>query len=311
MVSSAAEIGISAEGSHEVHDSTAATPGTLRAGPEAAMRRVLVVDDNVAARYLLRTMLEAHGFAVEEAANGAEALDRARRDPPALVLSDLLMPRMDGFLLCRQWKADERLRRVPFVVYTATYRDPRDEQLARSLGADDFILKPEPSAVLIPRLRAALARGAAAPHEAPGKAPDVLLEQYNAALVRKLEAKVEEFERERVRGRETEQRLSLALAAGAMGWWDWDLESGAIVWSDEHARLFGMQPGEFDGRYESFRNRLYPDDIEGVETAVDEARTQRTLYQREYRVIWLNRGSPLRDHGGAAREPRAGARRAG
>jgi len=167
---------------------------------------------------------------------------------------------MDGFLLCRQWKADERLRRVPFVVYTATYRDPRDEQLARSRGADDFILEPKPSAVLVPRLR--------------------------AALVRKLETKVEEFERERVRGRETEQRLSLALAAGAMGWWDWDLESGAIVWSDEHARLFGMQPGEFDGRYESFRNRLYPDDIEGVETAVDEARTQRTLYQREYRVIW-------------------------
>jgi two-component system, cell cycle sensor histidine kinase and response regulator CckA len=89
------------------------------------MIRVLVVDDKPENLYLLSALLQGHGFTVEEAPNGVEALTRARQAPPGLIISDLLMPVMDGYTLLRQWKADERLQKIPFVVYTATYTEDR------------------------------------------------------------------------------------------------------------------------------------------------------------------------------------------
>ncbi len=100
------------------------------------MTRVLVVDDKPENLDLLRALLQGHGHQVEEARHGAEALVKARQAPPELIVSDLLMPVMDGYTLLRQWKADPRLKPIPFVVYTATYTDPKDEQLALDLGAD-------------------------------------------------------------------------------------------------------------------------------------------------------------------------------
>ncbi len=84
----------------------------------------------------------------------------------------------------------------------------------------------------------------------------------------------------------SEERLSLALSAGQMGIFDWDLESNVIVWSEEHARIFGMSLDEFSGRYETFTQRVHPDDLSHIEKAVAEARLNRSMYQEEYRVIW-------------------------
>ena len=104
--------------------------------------RVLIVDDREDNRYLLCKMLQGNGFEVEEAVHGAQALELARANVPDLVISDLLMPVMDGYTLLRQWKADEALQGKPFMVYTATYTEPKDEKLALDMGADDFIVKP-------------------------------------------------------------------------------------------------------------------------------------------------------------------------
>ncbi len=106
------------------------------------MIRVLIVDDKEDNLYDLQSLLGAHGYEVETARHGAEALIKARTQPPQLIVADLLMPIMDGYTLLRHWKADERLRSIPFVVYTATYTTAEDERLAFDLGADAFILKP-------------------------------------------------------------------------------------------------------------------------------------------------------------------------
>ncbi len=106
------------------------------------MTRVLIVDDKSDNLYYLQSLLTASGYTVEVASHGAEALVKARQHPPQMIVSDLLMPVMDGYTLLRHWKADATLKSIPFIVYTATYTEPEDEKLALSLGADAFILKP-------------------------------------------------------------------------------------------------------------------------------------------------------------------------
>jgi len=153
--------------------------------------RVLVVDDLEPNRYLLRALLGASGFEVEEAANGDEALAKARANPPELCISDLLMPVKDGFELLREWKGDPALCGVPFVVYTATYTDEADERVVRDLGADAFIIKPAEPEQFIARLKEVLA---AVPSALPARAAVLgghgAREAHRLVLARKLEQKV-------------------------------------------------------------------------------------------------------------------------
>jgi PAS domain S-box-containing protein len=86
--------------------------------------------------------------------------------------------------------------------------------------------------------------------------------------------------------RDSQERLRLALDAGAMGTWNWDMTSGAIVWSDQHATLFGMRPADFDGRYETFAQRIHPEDLPGLTDRVGQAIAARSFYHHEYRVVW-------------------------
>ena len=74
------------------------------------MIKCLVVDDNRANLYLLENMFEGMGWEVTSAENGKDALDKARLNPPDLIVTDILMPVMDGYALCRQWKSDDQLK---------------------------------------------------------------------------------------------------------------------------------------------------------------------------------------------------------
>ncbi len=155
------------------------------------MKRVLVVDDNSTNLYYLTALLRAHDFEVVSAVHGAEALVRARNHPPQLIISDLLMPVMDGYTLLRHWRADSALQAIPFVVFTATYTEPEDEQLAFSLGADAFILKPCEPDQFLAKIDAVLAgeRVTVDARRAPDDESQHVLEVYSRALIRKLEEK--------------------------------------------------------------------------------------------------------------------------
>ncbi|HEY3322024.1 MAG TPA: response regulator [Planctomycetota bacterium] len=161
------------------------------------MSRAIIVDDNAQNLYLLDAVLKANSYTVFQAQNGVEALEYARQFPPDVIISDILMPVMDGFSLCREWKADPVLRKIPFVFYTATYTDPQDEAFAISLGADSFIAKPIEPEDFMQAIRCALQTTQAGELQ-PARAPELeetgLLRQYNTVLIRKLEDKVAQLE---------------------------------------------------------------------------------------------------------------------
>lgn len=112
------------------------------AGPARAKakRKVLVVEDSITSRTLLRGVLEASGYAVSVAVDGQEAWEALERETFDVVVSDVEMPRMDGFDLARRVKGEPRLAGLPFVLVTSQ-EDPADRERGRSAGADAFVVK--------------------------------------------------------------------------------------------------------------------------------------------------------------------------
>jgi len=234
---------------------------------EEAMQRVLIVDDKEENLYYLRALLEGHGFEVESATHGAEALVRARRHPPDLVVSDLLMPVMDGYTLLRHWKADPRLKQIRFIVYTATYTRAEDERLALSLGADAFILKPCEPEDFMTWIRGVLANDPAMTPSAPIPTfgdETAQLKLYSQTLIRKLEEKtlqleetnraleadlavrqaiIDELKQAQTRLASGESLLRIAGRAAHLGGWSIELPSGRITWSDEMCAIHELPAG--------------------------------------------------------------------
>ena len=125
---------------------------------------ILIADDEASIRDLARLYLEKEGFRVRTAEDGAAALDEVRRDPPALLILDLMMPRMDGWEVCRRVRAESNL---PILMLTARDQDI-DKIVGLEMGADDYLTKPFNPRELVARVRAILRRaGAATPTERP------------------------------------------------------------------------------------------------------------------------------------------------
>lgn len=157
--------------------------------------KILSVDDNPENRYLVESMLR-NGFRVTSVHNGMEALEKLQQEPFDLILADILMPQMDGFELCRRVKHSEAFRRIPFVFYTATYTEKKDEELGLALGASRFIVKPIEQQKFLEIIQevADEAQTGELKSAQPAEGEQELLESYNLRLVRKLDSKVEELE---------------------------------------------------------------------------------------------------------------------
>lgn len=157
---------------------------------------ILIVDDNLENRYLLSALLTGGGHRVEEAENGAEAMELLKKGGFDLLISDILMPVMDGFQLIQTLRADKVFGSIPIIVYTATYTGPEDEAFALKIGADRFIQKPCEPDVFMEALRevmAASGKNAARPLPQP---EEEIFKLYNERLIRKLEQKMIQLETE-------------------------------------------------------------------------------------------------------------------
>ncbi|HEY9594632.1 MAG TPA: response regulator, partial [Spirochaetia bacterium] len=116
---------------------------------------ILIVDDSRTQLELLAHTLEQAGYCVRMAANGAEALSRIRENAPRLVISDIVMPVMDGYTMCRTIKDDDELRCLPVVLLTSL-SDPTDVILGVEAGIDYYITKPYQPETLLERIKAIL-----------------------------------------------------------------------------------------------------------------------------------------------------------
>jgi PAS domain S-box-containing protein len=161
------------------------------------LTRVLLVDDNAENLEFLGALLTERGFDVESAHDGADALDKAHRLPPDALVSELIMPVMDGYTLLRSWKSDARLKAIPFMIYTSSFTEAEDEELAFDLGADHFMVKPAEPDRFIDTLAAVIGRPCrtAAQSSSPhGDSEMAFLKRYTRVLVGKLQQKSRQLE---------------------------------------------------------------------------------------------------------------------
>jgi phosphate regulon transcriptional regulator PhoB len=133
------------------------TTQTVEAQRERIRHKILVVEDEADIRELLRYNLAQEGFAVEEAGDGAEALDRIGRRVPDLLVLDLMLPQMSGLELCRRMRSNPETAKLPILVVTAKSAEV-DRILGLEMGADDYVVKPFSPREVVARVKALLRR---------------------------------------------------------------------------------------------------------------------------------------------------------
>ncbi|MEL6553359.1 MAG: response regulator transcription factor [Cyanobacteria bacterium J06621_11] len=121
------------------------------------MQKILIVDDDSTLRAALTRYLQDRGFAVRNAVSGLEGFNRFLQDIPDLIVSDVVMPEMDGFELCTRVRATDSGRLVPFIFLSGRC-DLEDRIQGHSIGADDYLVKPFHPRELIAKIEAQLAR---------------------------------------------------------------------------------------------------------------------------------------------------------
>ena len=180
---------------------------------EESEMKILIVDDNKVNLYLLEILLTKKGYEVKSTLNGAEALKKLRSEQFDLIISDILMPVMDGFQLCREVKGDDDLKDIPFVFYTSTYTDEKDKNFALKLGASKFLRKPtEPDKFIgiIQKMMEDVERGKLERGEPILEDREEVFKLYSERLVNKLEKKMLDLKKEVARREEAEEALRRA-----------------------------------------------------------------------------------------------------
>ena len=225
--------------------------------------RFLIVDDDPDARKVLSLILDKYGHKALEASDGQEGFKMAKKHKPDAIISDVLMPRMDGFQFLKALRQTKALKLIPFIFYSGVYTDIKEQELAISLGASAFILKPKMPEELWDEINIIIKKTSV---KNPRAIKRVLikdkefLENYSQIVASKLELKVKELE-----------ELQGTIASAAEEWSNtFDAINDAICLLDKDskilrcnrsmANLLGKQFNEIVGRqcWEVIHNSYFP-----------------------------------------------------
>ncbi|MDA8402862.1 MAG: response regulator [Desulfobacteraceae bacterium] len=163
--------------------------------------KILIVDDDRTNRLLMETLLTNSGHAIAQAENGETALEMLKQEKFDLIISDILMPVMDGYRLCRECKKDENLKNIPVIFCSGTYTSEKDETLAARFGAAAFISKPFQNQDLLAVIAQAMEHIGDKGANAPGIQDDDekgVYQLYSERLIQKLEKKMQDLDKQRM-----------------------------------------------------------------------------------------------------------------
>jgi two-component system, cell cycle sensor histidine kinase and response regulator CckA len=253
--------------------------------PPVAMK-ILIAEDNYTYRKLLQAQLEAAGHSVLVAADGCDALALLQREKVDGIISDILMPRMDGYRLCFEVRKNKQWRDLPFIFHTGTFISSGDETLARELGANQFINKPASSEVILDALQNSRGTNFRA-SAGPRKRFDELgvLKEYSERLVTKLEEKNLELSRANHELNIAQTQLRQRLDQSPAVIYASRVEGGQVVpysTSENVTRLLGFNSAE-TLRYEWWLEQLHPEDREKAASDIVETLSRGTS-RTEYRL---------------------------
>ena len=115
-------------------------------------RKILITEDSPTILEILKSVLVEEGYEVIAATDGQQALELARAGKPDLIILDLLLPKVDGYKVCRMLKFDEKYKNIPIIMLTSRTNES-DEKLGREVGADAYIRKPFQPEMIIDQIR--------------------------------------------------------------------------------------------------------------------------------------------------------------
>jgi PAS domain S-box-containing protein len=266
---------------------------------------ILIVDDHPTNLKLLRAQLEAEGHAVFEAHDGVDALALLERQRVDVVISDILMPCMDGYRFCHEIRKHARLHDLPVIIYTFTFTSSGDEKLALDVGADKYLKKPASVETII----AALHEVTAMPHAAPR--PEALqevevLKEYSERLVSKLKEKNIGLEQADAERSASEERFRQLAEHVDEVFWMTDVAKNEMIYiSPAYEVVWGLTCASLYASPRAWLDAIHPEDRERI---VQSAFTNQATgtYDEEYRIVqpdgairWIHdRAFPVRNQTG-------------
>jgi PAS domain S-box-containing protein len=231
-------------------------------GRPAEGRTVLLADDNADLRDYIRRLLTDHGYEVETVADGEAALAALRARRPDILVTDVMMPRLDGFGLVAAVREDASLRNLPVVMLSARAGDDATVE-GLDAGADDYLTKPFSARELLARVAA------------------------NIAMAKLRCEATEAVSASEAKAREQAERVQLALDAGAIvGTWIWTVPTNHVVGDERFARSFGLDPEQcrIGLTLEEAMASIHEEDREIVAIEIGEAVRRGGPYRCEFRV---------------------------
>ena len=255
--------------------------------------KIIIVDDRQENLYMLETLLTAQGYEISTASNGQEAFEKLKSDSFGMIISDILMPVMDGFQLCRLCTEDAQLKQVPFVFYTATYVDEKDEAFAYGIGADRFIRKPAEPDVFVKIIQEVIdnaAKDNLEPKACVERKEEDTFKIYSERLVRKLEKKMLDLEKELSMRKkaeqsleESEERFRLSFDNANIGMALLDLEGRFLTVNKKMCDIFGYNREELENMTVS--DVTHPEDLDISLTFIQRAvsgQVENTAFDKKY-----------------------------